>query len=150
MRYRSVFDRGQGERDVTMTPMIDVVFLLLVFFIWTASFQVVEMSLPSSVSSIAGTEVTPDTAPPPEDDFDDVVIRIIWQGTSPMWQMNQIQVSSLKELRDRLSTIAKIKIDSRVILHPDPSVPLGDVIDVYDSARLIGFKKIHFAASEEI
>ena len=53
-----------------------------------------------------------------------------------------MQVGSLQELRDRLSRIAKIKVDSRVILHPDPAVPLGDVIDVYDSARLIGFKKI--------
>ena len=31
--------RGDASMDSTMTPMIDVVFLLLVFFVWTASFQ---------------------------------------------------------------------------------------------------------------
>ena len=42
MRRPSIFtQRGRGL-DVEMTPMIDVVFLLLVFFIWTASFQIVE------------------------------------------------------------------------------------------------------------
>jgi len=150
MRYRSIFDRGQGELEVKMTSMIDVVFLLLVFFIWTASFRVIEMSLPSSVSAVAGNQLPQDQAPPPEDDFDDVVIRIQWQNSTPSWQMNSVQVNSLEELRGRLGRIAKIKLDSRVILHPDPAVPLGDVIDVYDSARTIGFKKIHFAASEEI
>ena len=40
--------------------------------------------------------------------------------------------------------------DAPVILHPDPEVPLGHVIDLYDLARLIGFAKIQFAASEKI
>ncbi|MFP6692187.1 MAG: biopolymer transporter ExbD, partial [Pirellulales bacterium] len=32
-----------------MTPMIDVVFLLLIFFVCTASFQIAEQFLPNSV-----------------------------------------------------------------------------------------------------
>ena len=38
------------DMDSAMTPMIDVVFLLLIFFVWTASFQIVEQILPSEIS----------------------------------------------------------------------------------------------------
>ncbi|HCS54890.1 MAG TPA: biopolymer transporter ExbD, partial [Planctomycetaceae bacterium] len=50
MRIRSVLtsDRDLGE-DQTMTPMIDIVFLLLVFFVCVATDQVVEMSLPTEL-----------------------------------------------------------------------------------------------------
>ena len=47
-----------------------------------------------------------------------------------------------------LIAAARIKRDAPVILHPDAAVPLGDVIDVYDLARLAGFTKVQFAASE--
>ena len=40
---------GSGY-DIPMTPMIDVVFLLLVFFVWTASFQLVENRLPGAIA----------------------------------------------------------------------------------------------------
>ena len=47
MRRRSPFAR-RDSLEIKMTPMIDVVFLLLIFFVWTASFQVVEYLLPRS------------------------------------------------------------------------------------------------------
>ena len=56
MRRSSIYNERRGDVDVKMTPMIDVVFLLLVFFIWTASFQIVEQVLPSSVSAQRGTD----------------------------------------------------------------------------------------------
>ena len=40
--------RGRTSLDNMMTPMIDVVFLLLIFFLTTASFQRLEKLLPSS------------------------------------------------------------------------------------------------------
>ena len=54
MRRTSPLIRRGSENDIdsAMTPMIDVVFLLLVFFVWTASFQVVEFVLPSNMSEL--------------------------------------------------------------------------------------------------
>ena len=49
-------DRREGL-DVKMTPMIDVVFLLLIFFVATASFQMVEHVLPSSLQALPGSGV---------------------------------------------------------------------------------------------
>mgnify|MGYP001380259885 CR=1 FL=1 len=49
----------QTNDSPDLTPMIDVVFLLLIFFICTASFQIVEQTLPSGVQLElpAGTEM---------------------------------------------------------------------------------------------
>ena len=54
MRYRSVHTRRDRSLEVAMTPMIDVVFMLLIFFVWTASFQVAELILPSSIVTDEG------------------------------------------------------------------------------------------------
>ena len=74
MRRRSPFAR-RDSLEIKMTPMIDVVFLLLIFFVWTASFQVVEYVLPSELSTLLGNQAAVDV-PPPEADFEDVVVRI--------------------------------------------------------------------------
>ncbi len=151
MRRPSVFTAHRGELDVKMTPMIDVVFLLLVFFVWTASFQIVEQILPSNLTAVSGNErAAPDDPPPPEEDFDKVVIRVTWDGQQPLWRVNEQRVTNLAQVRNRLEAIANIKRDAPVILHPDGDVPLGDVIDIYDLTRLVGFEKIQFAASEKL
>jgi biopolymer transport protein ExbD len=151
MHRPSIYSTRRRDVDVKMKPMIDVVFLLLVFFLWTASFHIVEQVLPSTVSTRRGTDsVDVDQPPPPEEDFQDVVIRILWDTGQPLWQVNQQPVGSLAEVQTALRTIARIKTDAPVILHPDPEVPLGHVIDVYDVTRIEGFEKVQFAASERI
>lgn len=150
MRRPSIFTERRGELDIKMTPMIDVVFLLLIFFVWTASFQIVEMILPSSISAQTGTQVAdPNEPPPPEEDFDNVVVRILWDGQSPSWRINDIALPNLANLKGRLDTIARIKTDAPVILHADPLVPMGHLIDAYDLAKIAGFDKIQIAASQQ-
>lgn len=137
--------------EVAMTPMIDVVFLLLVFFVWTASFQIVEQVLPSTLSEAQGNQpVKNNDPPPPEMDFDNVVIRLNTDGQVLRWQLNNQAVESLEQMRTRLVAIAEIKSDAPVILHPDDNVPLGDVIDVYDLSRVAGFEKVQFVTSPEL
>ena len=148
MRRRSPFARRE-PLEIKMTPMIDVVFLLLVFFVWTASFQVVEYLLPSELSTLLGNQAALED-PPPEADFEDVVIRIHWTGDQPGWTINDQQADSLAELHQRLQAIAQVKQDAPVILHPDEEVPLGDVINVFDLSRLTGFEKIQFVAGEAL
>ena len=151
MRCPASDSRHRGELDVKMTPMIDVVFLLLVFFLWTASFQVVEQILPSSVSAATGTQsTTTQEPPPPEEDFDDIVVRVLWQDGRPTWQVNDQPVARLQEVREMLRAIVRIRREAPLILHPDGPVPLGDVIDLYDAARLEGFREIQFAAFDPL
>ncbi len=145
----STTSRGDGFDSTTMTPMIDVVFLLLVFFVWTASISAIEYLLPSNLSPAAGTEQTT-VEPPPPPDFDPVVVKVVWLGDRPGWIVNGRAVRQFSEVRDTLGTVAEIKADLPVIIDPAGDVPLGDVIDVYDLARLAGFEKIQFAASEDV
>ena len=148
MRRPSPFARRESL-EIKMTPMIDVVFLLLVFFVWTASFQVVEYLLPSELSTLLGNQAALEE-PPPEADFEDGVIRIHWTGDQPGWTVNDQQADSLAQLQQRLQAIAQVKQDAPVILHPDEEVPLGDVINVFDLSRLVGFEKIQFVAGESL
>ena len=149
MRAPSSYARQRTGTEIPMTPLIDVVFQLLVFFLLTASFHAVEHLLPSSVSAPhAAGAGRPQETPPPEEDFDEVVVRILWSGGRPAWQINAQSLTSLAEVRDTLAAVARVKTDAPVILHPDSDVPLGHVIDVYDVTRLVGFPKVRFAATE--
>ncbi|MEM9411776.1 MAG: biopolymer transporter ExbD [Planctomycetota bacterium] len=145
-----VQQRSSGtDLDSAMTPMIDVVFLLLVFFVWTASFQIVEQILPSEMSSQMGSEPVELKDPPPELDYENVVVRINWDGQNVVWELNEQPIESLEQLEKRLSTISSIKSDAPVILYPDGVVPLGHVIEVYDVSKLAGFAKVSFAVNSQ-
>jgi len=149
MRCPSQFTR-RSTVELKMTPLIDVVFLLLVFFVWTSSFQAIEQILPSRLLEASGSGPTTTTEPDPEDDYPDVVVRIQWQSGKPVWLVNDTPAASLAELRATLEPIARNKRNAPVILHPDREVPLGDVIDVYDVARLSGFEQVQFAVSQGV
>ena len=140
--------RGGGAMEINMTPMIDMVFLLIVYFVWTSGDLAQEMLLPSRISEQVGTEATSNTdTPPPEADFDPVVVRVAWQNDAPQWRVNDQPLASLDELREILTNLAEINRGAPVILHPDGEVPLGSVSDVYDLSRVIGFEKVQFATS---
>ncbi|MFN0020231.1 MAG: ExbD/TolR family protein [Pirellulaceae bacterium] len=145
---RPTYTTRRTTVDLQLTPMIDCVFLLMIYFIFSSNFRISELSLPSQLSAASGSGTpTSDTPPPPEADFEDVVVRILWQGSAPTWTVNDSPVPSLIALKQSLAQVARIKRDAPVILHPDPDVPLGNVIEVYDLSRLVGFEKIQFAAS---
>jgi biopolymer transport protein ExbD len=153
MRRPSIFtDRREGT-DVTMTPMIDVVFLLLVFFVWTASFQIIEKVMPTSVSEISGSDTSEVVEPTPEDDLRDItlIVRVFWDAAQgARWTVNDIPYARLADVKQELSNKStQFKQDVPLIIHPDKNVPLGDVIDLYDLARAQEYGKVQFAASRE-
>jgi biopolymer transport protein ExbD len=149
MRRPSLYSRGGGELGINMTPMIDVVFLLLVFFVWNTNLRPLEFLLPGAVTQPPSQQRgvgNVSAAPKPEDDIPEVVVRIIWEG-APQWLVNETRIRSLKELKATLGPIAQASRDAPIILHPDPEVPLGDLIDSYDVVRGEGFRKLRFATN---
>lgn len=144
MRYPSAFRRPDSSLDVAMTPMIDVVFMLLIFFVWTASFHVPELILPSSlITQNEGQGSQP--VDPELEDLERVVVRMTLAPTGLAWSVNDVPVGSLVVVRERLNIVAKIKNSLPVLVDPAPQVPLGDVIDVYDAAKVAGFQNVQFA-----
>ena len=136
-----------------MTPMIDVVFMLLIFSVWTASFRVAELILPSSlVSQSQGQDVQ--AVDPELEDLERVVVRLqilnaVQPGPNLAWYVNDIPVQSLEAVRERLRLVAGINDALPVLVDPDQLVPLGDVINVYDAAKLAGFQNVQFATPLE-
>jgi biopolymer transport protein ExbD len=143
MRIPSVYSNSTHRPDVAMTPMIDVVFLLLIFFLWTASFQIVELQLPSKLSKLSGAG-TADKTDLQREDFETVIVRIQVEGTSLQWSVNNQPAQNLGEVRARLKQVASIRVDLPVLVDPDQAISLGDVLDVYDAARQEGFTNIQF------
>jgi biopolymer transport protein ExbD len=129
-----------------MTPMIDVIFLLLIFFVCTASFQAAEEVLPTNLS-LPGSVDSDVEIDDEWEDLDKVVVKILWRADRVAWQINERDYTSLAEVRAVLEAIARMKMELPVILDVDASVPLEDVIDVHDVCRQIGLMRIQFAVS---
>ncbi len=149
MRIPSHFSNRSDGHDTKMTPMIDVVFLLLVFFVWTASFQAIEYVLPTHLTPSQGTSSESVDPPPEQQDFDPVVIVVQMRNGQPNWLVNDEPAGSIERVRQTLATVAQLQQEIPVIVDPHEDVPLGHVIDVYDAARLVGCSKVQFAAPEK-
>lgn len=132
-----------------MTPMIDVVFLLLVFFLCTASFDRPEENLAASLiveSTESGAGQT--TTEPPE--LDDVTIVGATQGGVTAWTLNEGRsTADLTELTSLLSQLAAIDRALPVTIDAGADVPMRDVVGAYDAARSAGFGRVLLAASAD-
>ncbi|TWT82646.1 Biopolymer transport protein ExbD/TolR [Planctomycetes bacterium CA13] len=140
----------QGSLEVKMTPMIDVVFLLLVFFVWTSSFELPEFDLPSAIAEppSSGTK-TESTDTPPIEIFDEIVIRLISRGDAVAIEFNGQPIADISELQERLREILELGVQPPVIVDPDPSITMAETVKVYDIARAAGADRVLFAAKAE-
>jgi biopolymer transport protein ExbD len=145
----------RGRLDVKMTPMIDVIFLLLIFFVCTASFRPAEEILPTNLS-LPGTVSDVEPVNPEWEDLDEIIVKILWHEGRPGWRMelrgqqaDPRACRDLKELGEALAAVARVRADLPVILDVEDKdhVPIESVIDVWDLCRRIGLEKVQLAAS---
>ena len=131
-----------GDPGFQIAPMVDVVFVLLLFFMASAGSQVIEkelnISLPSgrSASAAGGVPSTP------------IIIDILPDGKVQM--NNRVYAlpddRQLVELRTWLKeTIAKFGDKDPVILRPDPMTKHERVMDVLNAASASGVTKLSFS-----
>jgi biopolymer transport protein ExbD len=146
MRIPSRHDDQRQPLEVKMTPMIDVIFLLLIFFVATSSFQPPEEVLPTNMSLPGSTTETVEVDPL-EQDLDEIVVKLLWREGRPRWEVNDREYGRLDEVRGVLTAVAGFQADLPVILDVEGTVPMENVIDVYDLCRQIGLERIQFAAS---
>jgi biopolymer transport protein ExbD len=145
---KAVYHRENSRRpDVMMTPMIDVVFLLLVFFLATASFDRVEQILPSGAVESAQQPAAGGTASPTEpqaSDVDEIVVRLsMTPGSALEISLNDQKLSTVDELLSRLAALIKIRQDVPVIIDPVHELPTEQVIEIYDQIRSVGFTSLY-------
>jgi biopolymer transport protein ExbD len=138
-----------GSMQLKMTPMIDVVFLLLIFFIWTSSFEIPEFDLPSAIASTAAGRAENHDQPPPAEPYDELIVRLTRPEAELRIEINQQPVASLIELRSRLRRIIEIGVQPPVIIDPAAEISMREAVAAYDAARAAGVDRVLFAAQGE-
>lgn len=123
--------------DVNITPLIDVVFLLLIFFMVSTTFDhqsQINITLPKASKEV--TQVTEDTIEIIIDRESNIVIND--------QRLINSQISTIKEIIYQTSVNIK---DALVIIKADQETPYQMVIRTMDAARQLGLVNITFATS---
>ena len=123
--------------------MIDVVFLLLIFFVVASVGQVPEELLPASIAEGTSHEAAPvvhDQLVPAQE----INIQLSRDADQLVIRLNNSIVTS-EQLQFRLAQLAKIDLSSRVILDPKDAVVVQHFMTVYERCQVLGFQNISFA-----
>lgn len=151
MRTEFSLNSGRGGKprrpiEIMMTPMIDVIFLLLVFFLTTSSFQVAERLLPSGVSNMSppSGQVNQNPPEPTDDQIEQIIVKIGMGGDVPTITINGGTVE-MTELLPRFQAVFAARPDVPVIIDPDAKVAAKHVVAIYDNARQSGLSRVYLA-----
>ncbi|WP_145230158.1 ExbD/TolR family protein [Gimesia algae] len=136
--------RSDIQDQATMTPMIDVVFLLLIFFISASANQVREFLLPTELAtgSIESFESTPQEQP-----LGEVWLKLKRQDNQTIVELNEREYAQFDQLKQTLMELAELAPEIPVILDIQEEVPLGEMIRTYDTCLAAGFQSINFATN---
>lgn len=126
-----------------MTPMIDVVFLLLIFFVCASSGRLKELLLPTP---LAAETLENQTLQESGATQEKVWIKIgVTDTEQPTFQLNNREISSLEELKLNLEEIGTDFPEIPVILDAGDRVPMEVLLQVYDTCQAVQFEEISFA-----
>lgn len=147
MRIRNSMNLGRESNDSqTMTPMIDVVFLLLIFFICASAGQAVEYSLSTELAA-GSVESSEPIESPQEAWVTEIKVNLLApeSGKESVIELNGRRLENSNQLKQTLATLSEVSRESPVILDIADDVPMKDMIRVYDLCRSSEFSSIHFA-----
>lgn len=145
MRVPSYHRHSQAATiNEAMTPMIDVVFLLLIFFVCASVGQTDEAVLPTELAS--GNVATTQPVPKP-DQLDPLWIELMFEGDHTEVILNGTRHPDIGRLREILAALRQAEAAGQmpVVLDVAANVPMGDALAVYDDCLATGFASIDFA-----
>ena len=122
---RKFKNKGDGdEAEIDLTPMLDVVFIMLIFFIVVASFI-----------KEAGIEVNrPDNTNSDPSDATSILIRIA--GDNQVWMENRRV--DVRSVRANVQRLLAEDPDQPVTIKTETGAEMGVFIEVADAAREAG------------
>lgn len=146
MQYHPQMVRTPTKLSVAMTPMIDVVFLLLIFFLCTATFQIPEEELAARLlvrDDRLGASITDINLP----ELEEVYLEARQTGNTTEWYINEGPTPYVgAEIALMLRTLAEVDLGLPVTIEPTGNVPLEEVVFAYDAARVAGFQQVQLVA----
>jgi len=125
-------DNKRGLTEINLTPLIDVVFILLIFFLITSTFVQnpgIEVQLPKASSA------------PPTTEQASVVITVTDQGRI----IHHGEAVGIDELEIRLRGLHAKSPEQLVVVQADEATQHGKVVEVMDLARKVGFNMLAIA-----
>jgi|TARA_Y100000385_G_C12901680_1_gene554497 biopolymer transport protein ExbD len=135
------------EDKVDLTPMIDIVFLLLIYFMVTTTIIKEEadlgVKLPSSVAA------PPDT-PLPEQHYIDILFdgTVMLNGV-PTDNPGSIDLPKLTRTLNQLKLSSdRASLKTLVIIQPDPEAYQQSVVNVLNALKAVGINSISFGGGE--
>ncbi len=124
--------RGDDDSEVNMTPMLDVVFIMLIFFIVTASFV-----------KESGIDVNrPDAATAERKERGNILVAI--SPTGQIW-IDKRQVD-IRAVRANIERLHAENPQGAVVIQADSDSKNGLLVQVMDAARLAGVTSVSIAA----
>mgnify|MGYP001797994407 CR=1 FL=1 len=124
---------NEEEAEINITPMLDVVFILLIFFIVTTSF-VKELGVDLS---------RPPNEPPKDVEASEVIaIKIDRTGTITI----KNRETDIRAVRANIESALAIKPDASVVVAADREADAGILVRVVDQARVAGAQRVSLAA----
>ena len=135
MRKRHSRRQSGGIAEINMTPLIDMVFILLIFFIVTTSFVKetgVDVNRPSAKTAV-------------EKERANILISI--RENDEIW-MDQRQIDR-RAVRANVESMYAENPEGSVIILADENAKTGLLIEVMDQARLAGVANVSIAAERD-
>ena len=128
-------ERRQGPQpmsDINVTPLVDVMLVLVVIFIITAPLLAssIRLDLPRTDAA------TPNEAP--------AFVTVVLDRSGGLFLDDRAIPSG--ELAERLAQAARRNPDTEVQLRADQSIPYGRVVEVMGAAQKAGLNRIGFVA----
>jgi biopolymer transport protein ExbD len=136
--------RGPTKMQPPLTPMIDVTFQLLLFFILTMQFRQAEGQIPADLPQEGqGTAETVTLEPV------DIYVRAGLSDAMPSIEIGgvQVMIRDWEELHTQLVGLVQQSYETAVI-NPDADVSWNHVVNAYNQAVRAKFKSVNFAAAK--
>ena len=128
-------EADEDEAQIDLTPMLDVVFIMLIFFIVVASFLKeagIEMNRPDANNN------------PPDPDATSISVTIT--GDDQIWMENRR--IDIRAARANIARLLASDPDQSFSVKTEPGASAGVLIEVADAAREAGVKQVNWPAEE--
>jgi len=128
----------RDDLDVNITPLIDIVFLLLIFFMVSTTFDrksEIDVTLPQATTD----------SPKKQDDIIEIIV-----SADGMFYVNGKRVvnKQVATLKQALLKVANGRADPPIIISADAKATHQAVVSVMDAARQLGFVHLAFATAQ--
>ncbi len=132
---RSHIEHSNTGNSVNMTPLIDVVFILLIFFVVTSSFvkeSGIDVNRPSAQTAV-------------RKERGNIIIAVNRDGE--IWIDKKR--SDLRSVRPQVERFKAENPEASVVILADEDSRTGVMVEVMDQVRLAGVSNVAIAASSE-